>query len=153
MEERRPLLPLLIRHAAAFGRSLCESVFLHREATDYHQPVVECDLAGITFSYETFGEGGDPDAARLAARSHTAGFRDGAPLRAAQRVEAHLPGSAWHGKTPGPEWVTCEDQVLDLLEEFIDSVIGGDRFVVAGTSYALPRSGLVHRRQGASKVC
>jgi len=36
-----------------------------------------------------------------------------------------------------------------LLEEFIDSVIGGDRFVVAGTSYgAYLALGLVHRRAG-----
>ena len=150
MEERRPLLPLLIRHAAAFGRSLCESVFLHREATDYHQPVVECDLAGITFSYETFGEGRPILMLHGWPLDHTQPVfemeRHFVQRSGWKRIYLDLPGM---GKTPGPEWVTCEDQVLDLLREFIDSVIGGDRFVVAGTSYgAYLALGLVHRRAG-----
>ena len=111
---------------------------------------MECDLGSITFNYETVGEG------RQILMLH------GWPLDHTQLVfemERHFVGrGGWKriyldlpgmGRTPGPEWITCEDEVLDLLEEFVDSVIGGDRFVVAGTSYgAYLALGLVHRRAG-----
>ena len=61
-----------------------------------------------------------------------------------RRVYVDLPGM---GKTPGPDWITCADDVLEVLEEFVDSVIGDESFSVAGTSYgAYLALGLVHRR-------
>jgi pimeloyl-ACP methyl ester carboxylesterase len=61
-----------------------------------------------------------------------------------RRIYLDLPG---HGRTPAPEGIVSNDQVLDLLEEFIDRVIPGERFLVAGLSYGgyLAR-GLVYRR-------
>jgi pimeloyl-ACP methyl ester carboxylesterase len=51
------------------------------------------------------------------------------------------------GKTPGREWITHEDHVLDVILDFIDHVIPGRRFVVAGTSYgAYVARGVVYRR-------
>src|ERR1039458_2333558 len=97
--------------------------FSARDRTGYHPPFVECDLGSITFNYETVGEG------RQILMLH------GWPLDHTQLVfemERHFVGrGGWKriyldlpgmGKTPGPEWITCEDEVLDLLEEFVDSV-------------------------------
>jgi pimeloyl-ACP methyl ester carboxylesterase len=51
------------------------------------------------------------------------------------------------GKTLAADWITHQDQMLEILLNFIDTVIPGQRFVVAGTSYGgyLAR-GLVYYR-------
>jgi pimeloyl-ACP methyl ester carboxylesterase len=109
---------------------------------------VHCDLGRVTFSFEIVGEGrpilmlhGWPLDRTEMIFEMERHFADRAGWK---RVYLDLPGM---GETPGPEWITCEDQVLDLLEEFVDSVIGSDHFAVAGTSYGgYLALGLVHRR-------
>lgn len=60
-----------------------------------------------------------------------------------KRVYPDLPGM---GNTRGPEWLTTQDQILEVLIEFIERVIPGERFSVAGLSYGgLLAQGLVHR--------
>jgi pimeloyl-ACP methyl ester carboxylesterase len=60
-----------------------------------------------------------------------------------ERIYPDLPGM---GKTEGPEWLVSQDQVLDVLVEFIGRVIPSERFTVAGLSYGgLLAQGLVHR--------
>jgi pimeloyl-ACP methyl ester carboxylesterase len=50
------------------------------------------------------------------------------------------------GKTEGPEWLVTQDQVLDVLIEFIERVIRSERLTVAGLSYGgLLAQGLVQR--------
>jgi len=49
-----------------------------------------------------------------------------------QRIYVDLPGL---GQTPGPDWINSNDQVLDVLLSFIDTVIPERRFLVAGESY------------------
>jgi pimeloyl-ACP methyl ester carboxylesterase len=49
-----------------------------------------------------------------------------------QRFYPDLPGM---GKTPGPKWLTTSDQMLDVLLDFIDAVIPGQNFALAGESY------------------
>ena len=50
------------------------------------------------------------------------------------------------GKTEGPEWLTTQDQILDVLIEFVDHVIHGEQISVVGLSYGgLLAQGLVHR--------
>lgn len=49
-----------------------------------------------------------------------------------QRIYFDLPGM---GKTKGQPWITGTDQMLELILEFIDGIIPGQRFVVAGESY------------------
>lgn len=49
-----------------------------------------------------------------------------------QRIYFDLPGM---GKTKGRAWITGTDQMLDLILEFIDRIIPGRHFVVAGESY------------------
>lgn len=60
-----------------------------------------------------------------------------------RRIYPDLPGM---GKTPGADWITHQDQVLEILLEFIEKVAPGERFAVAGVSYGgyLAR-GLVYR--------
>ena len=61
-----------------------------------------------------------------------------------ERIYLDMPG---HGKTPGADWITSTDQVLEVVEDLIDQVIPGERFVVTGTSYgAYIARGLVYRR-------
>ena len=109
---------------------------------------MECQIEGISVYYETYG-GGYP-AVMLHGlgpdlRSMTGCMepilqeRDGW-----RRIYPDLPGM---GRTPAPDWITNSDQVLDVVAAFIDAVIPGQRFVVAGDSYGgyLAR-GLVYRQ-------
>jgi pimeloyl-ACP methyl ester carboxylesterase len=51
------------------------------------------------------------------------------------------------GKTPGVEGITGNDGMLELLMDFIDATIPGQRFAVAGTSYGgYMAQGLVYHR-------
>jgi len=109
---------------------------------------MECELDGITVHYEVFGQG------RPILMLH------GMPLDRTQMVyemERHFTSrSGWrriyldmpgHGKTLGARWVTCTDQMLDVVEGFVDKVIQGERFAIAATSYgAYIAQGLVYRR-------
>jgi len=60
-----------------------------------------------------------------------------------QRIYLDLPG---HGQTPGREWISSSNDVLELLVEFIDAVIPDSPFGVSGLSYGgyLAR-GLINR--------
>jgi pimeloyl-ACP methyl ester carboxylesterase len=61
-----------------------------------------------------------------------------------QRIYLDLPG---HGQTEWPEWVTSPDQILDLLCDFIDQIIPGKPFTLAGLSWGGELSlGIVDRR-------
>jgi pimeloyl-ACP methyl ester carboxylesterase len=61
-----------------------------------------------------------------------------------KRIYIDLPG---HGKTPGKDWISNQDRMLDVLLGFIDDVIPGQRFVVAGASAgAYLARGVVHHR-------
>jgi pimeloyl-ACP methyl ester carboxylesterase len=48
-----------------------------------------------------------------------------------KRIYPDLPG---HGKTPGKAWITSQDKMLDVVLDFIDHVIPGERLVVVGES-------------------
>lgn len=111
---------------------------------------MECKLENINVHYEMFGEGrpiimlhGWPLDHRHMVRCMEPLFkyRDGW-----KRIYPDLPGM---GKTPGMDWITTQDQVLDIVLDFIDEVAPRQRFVVAGMSYGgyLAR-GVVCRRSG-----
>jgi pimeloyl-ACP methyl ester carboxylesterase len=109
---------------------------------------MECEVAGSTVFYQVRGEGkpilmlhglySDHSGMIFTMEPHLAEW-DGW-----RRIYLDLPG---HGKTRAPEWIVSNDQVLDLLEQFIDRVIPGERFLIAGGSYGgyLAR-GLIYRR-------
>ncbi len=43
-----------------------------------------------------------------------------------------MPG---HGRTPAPDWLETEDQMLEVLTEFVDAVAPGQRLVLIGESW------------------
>jgi pimeloyl-ACP methyl ester carboxylesterase len=109
---------------------------------------MECHLENIAIHYETFGAGrplvilhGWPLDHRYMVRAMEPIFsqRDGW-----QRIYPDLPGM---GQTPGVDWLTTQDQMQDVVLDFMDAVIPGQRCVIAGTSYGgyLAR-GVVYRR-------
>ena len=109
---------------------------------------MKCQLEGITVHYEAFGEGkpiimlhGWPLDHRIMVSTMEPLFknRDGW-----KRIYPDLPGM---GKTPGMDWITSQDQVLDIILEFAEDVAPGQRLVFAGFSYGgyLAR-GVVFRR-------
>lgn len=109
---------------------------------------MECQVRDITISYEEFGAGRPLLALHGRPLDHRHVASDLEPVFAGRtgwrRIYPDLPGM---GKTRAAEWITSQDQVLDLIIGFIDTVAPGERLVVAGTSYGgyLAR-GLVHSR-------
>jgi pimeloyl-ACP methyl ester carboxylesterase len=60
-----------------------------------------------------------------------------------KRFYLDLPGT---GKTEGNEWITSSDQMLDVVTDFIETAIPGQRFALAGSSYgAYLARGIIHR--------
>jgi pimeloyl-ACP methyl ester carboxylesterase len=112
---------------------------------------MECDLKDITVHYEMVGDGrplimlhgwGVDHQHMLATMEPVFKQRNGW-----KRIYPDLPG---HGKTPGKDWITTQDKILDVLLDFVDAVIPGERFVVAGTSAgAYLARGVVHHRMEA----
>ncbi len=109
---------------------------------------MECRLARITVHYESFGTGrplvvlpGWPDDWSVPADYLEPVF--GAD-RGWRRIYLDLPG---RGRTRGEPWIKTNDQVLDIVLDVIETVIPGERFVVAGHSAGgyLARAVLNHR--------
>ncbi len=109
---------------------------------------MECRVRDIPMYYEEAGAGRPLLLLHGMPLDHRHMVNDMEPLFANRpgwrRLYPDLPGM---GKTPAADWITCQDQVLDLVIGFIDAVAPGERFTVAGTSYGgyLAR-GLVHQR-------
>lgn len=109
---------------------------------------MEIRLNNVTIYYEQLGVGkpllllhGWPADHRLMVKVFEPLFeqRDGW-----KRIYPDMPGM---GKTPGPDWITNQDQMLDVLLEFIDTVIPIQHFCVAGASYGgYLAQGLICRR-------
>ncbi len=109
---------------------------------------MKCELGDIAIFYETYGRGrpivmlpGRPSDHHIMERFMEPLFtqRDGW-----QRIYPDLPGT---GLTPSVERLATHDQMLDAMLAFIDTVIPGQRFVLAGLSYGgyLARGVLYHR--------
>ena len=109
---------------------------------------MDCKLANITVHYELFGEGRPIIMLHGWPLDHRHMVGDMEPIferrDGCKRIYPDLPGM---GKTPGADWITHQDQILDIVLEFMDHVIPGERFAVAGMSYGgyLAR-GVVFRR-------
>lgn len=109
---------------------------------------MECRLEDITLYYEVVGEGRPIIMLHGWPLDHRHMMSELEPLfqhrDGWKRIYPDLPGM---GLTPGRDWITHQDQMLDVALDFIDSVIPGQRFVVAGASYGgyLAR-GVVHER-------
>lgn len=111
---------------------------------------MKCELGDFSIYYESYGTGqpivmlpGRPSDHHIMMRFMEPLFteRDGW-----LRIYPDLPGT---GQTPGSERLATHDQMLDTMLTFIDTVIPGQRFVVAGLSYGgyLARGVVYHRTE------
>ncbi len=109
---------------------------------------MECKLENITVYYEIVGEGRPIIMLHGWSGDHHNMVRDMEPLFRERdewkRIYLDLPG---HGSTPGMDWITNQDRMLDVVMAFINKIIPQQRFVVAGVSAgAYVARGVVHRR-------
>ncbi len=111
---------------------------------------VKLTLRGLPVYYEILGEGtpvimlhGYQVDHRLMAGCMEPAFEGTTGYR---RIYPDLPGM---GLTGGADWIDGADAMLELLVDFIDGVLPGERFLLAGQSYGgyLAR-GLVRRLGG-----
>ncbi len=112
---------------------------------------MECQIKDISIYYELFGEGIPIIMLHGWSVDHRHMVSDLEPLfkqRAGwKRIYLDLPG---HGRTPGKEGMATQDMILEVVLDFIDKLIPGQRFVVAGTSAgAYLARGVVHRRSAS----
>lgn len=97
---------------------------------------MECQIRDITMNYEEMGAGRPLLFLHGWACDNRHMLNAFEPLFAERggwrRIYPDLPGM---GKTRAPDWITQQDQMLEIVIEFMDAVAPGERFVVAGTSY------------------
>ena len=109
---------------------------------------MQCDLGDIAIFYESYGAGRPIVMLPGIPSDHGVMERFMEPLFAQRdgwlRLYPDLPGT---GHTPGVDRLATNDQMLDAVLAFIDTVIPGQRFVLAGLSYGgyLAR-GVISRR-------
>ena len=94
------------------------------------------DVDGVPIAYRALGSGRPLLAVHGWSADHRYLVADLEPVFAARqgwsRIHLDLPG---HGATPAPSWLTSNDQMLALLQGFVDAVLPGQRFAVLGNSY------------------
>jgi len=109
---------------------------------------MQCDVGDLAVNYETYGSGrpmvmlpGRPSDHRVMARFMEPLFtqREGW-----LRIYPDLPGT---GRTPSADRLATHEAMLQAMLTFIDKVIPGQRFVLAGLSYGgyLARGVVYHR--------
>ena len=107
---------------------------------------MECRVNNISLSYEETGSGRPVIMLHGWPLDHRHIYGDMEPIfmdrKGWRRIYPDLPGM---GRTRAADWIAHQDQVLEILLEFIEKVAPGERIVVAGVSYGgyLAR-GLVH---------
>jgi pimeloyl-ACP methyl ester carboxylesterase len=108
---------------------------------------VECTIKDIPIYYDVSGQGRPIVVLHGASVDHRCPKAALEPAFSGQggwsRIYLDLPG---HGKTPGSDWIDNNDQMVDVLVDFVEAVIPGKRFAIIGQSYGgyLAR-GLAHR--------
>jgi len=109
---------------------------------------MQCDLGDFAIYYETYGSG--RPIVMLPGRPSDHGIMERfmEPLFAQRdgwlRIYPDLPGT---GRTPGLDRLATHNQMLNAVLAFIDKVIPGQRFVLAGYSYGgyMARGVVYHR--------
>jgi len=109
---------------------------------------MECELGDITLNYQKVGSGKPLLFLHGGVGDHQPWLQALEPLfesrQGWERIYLDLPG---HGQTQAPDWLTTDDQVLDILLRFIDQVIPDQRFVVAGFSWGgYVAQGIIYQR-------
>jgi len=109
---------------------------------------MECSLENITIHYETSGEGrpiiflpGWGLNARLTAHDMEPRFHQ---REGWKRIYIDPPG---HGKTPGRDWITNQDKMLEVTLAAIDKLTAGQNYCLVGHSLgAYLARGVIFRR-------
>jgi pimeloyl-ACP methyl ester carboxylesterase len=109
---------------------------------------MECEVRGIPVHYEEIGEGRALLLLHGWQGDHRQMFHDVEPLfehrTGWRRLYPDLPGM---GKTPGADWITSQDHMLEVVLEFLDTVAPGERFAIGGVSLgAYLARGVVRQR-------
>ena len=110
---------------------------------------MKCLVRDIPVNYEEVGTGRPLLLLHWAGLDHRHVASDLEPVfenRAGwRRLYPDLPGT---GQTPGADWISSMDDMLEVVLGFMDTVAPGERFVVGGVSYGgiLARA-LLHSRQ------
>jgi pimeloyl-ACP methyl ester carboxylesterase len=96
---------------------------------------MECALENITVHYQAYGEGqpifilpGWGLNTRLTAHEIEPHFQG---REGWKRIYLDPPG---HGKTPGQDWITNQDKILEVVLACIDQLVAGKRFSLMGIS-------------------
>jgi len=110
-----------------------------------------CEIDGVQIHYETFGEGRPVILLHGWSMDHHIEAMDYEPIFARrsgwQRYYLDLPGM---GQSISQEWVRTQDDILTVVLRFIDRVLPGRRFALAGTSLgAYLARGVVRDRAAA----
>ena len=97
---------------------------------------MECIVRGVPVYYEAYGSGVPIIMIHGYTLDHRSMKGCMEPLFAQrsgwQRIYFDLPGM---GRTPGNEHIKSTDDMLDVVVDFIDAVIPGQSFLIAGESY------------------
>lgn len=116
---------------------------------------MECALENITIHYETYGEGrpiivlpGWGLNAHVMAYEMEPGFQQ---REGWKRIYIDPPG---HGKTPGKEWITNQDKMLEVTLDCIDQLTVGQNYCLIGMSLGayLARGVILHRAKSVDGV-
>lgn len=107
---------------------------------------MRCELDRASIDYETFGEGIPLVVIHGMPLDRAATIFEFEPVLSSRpgwrRIYLDLPG---HGTSPAAASITNPDELLAVLAEFVEALLGEAPFVVAGTSYgAYLARGLVH---------
>jgi len=109
---------------------------------------MECALENITIHYETYGEGRPI--------LFIPGWSLNAPLTADQMEPCFHQREGWkriyidppgHGKTPGKDWITNQDKILEVILACMDRLTAGQKYCLVGLSLGayLARGVILHR--------
>lgn len=112
---------------------------------------MECQLENITIHYETYGQGRPLiliPGWTMASRVHAQIMEPHLQERTGwQRIYIDPPG---HGRSPGADWITNLDHMLEILIACLDTIIPGQHFALHGASLgAYLARGILHRRPGS----
>src|SRR5437588_8938797 len=95
-----------------------------------------CDIGDLAINYETYGSGRPMVMLPGRPSDHGVMARVMEPLFTQRqgwlRIYPDLPGT---GRTPSVDRLATHDAMLEAVLTFIDTVIPGQRFVLAGLSY------------------
>jgi pimeloyl-ACP methyl ester carboxylesterase len=117
---------------------------------------MECQLDKLTVHYEVVGEGRPILMLHGATLDYRHMVSDMEPAFVGRsdwrRIYLDLPG---HGRTPVPNWLHTQDDVLGVVLDFIDHVIPNQQFTLVGTSWGgtLSRGVLAKRFDQIEGLC